>query len=68
MFNVENLAGTLTDCSFVNYVSTVDFACLAERFADFSFDLNGLFTEHVKFLNQQKDCLVTAEILAEFCH
>ena len=54
MFNVENLAGKLTDCSFVNYVTSFDFVCLTETFADFTFDFNGLFTEHVKFVAPAK--------------
>ena len=54
VFNVENLAGKLTDCSFVNYVTSFDFACLTETFADSTFDFNGLFTEQVKFVAQAK--------------
>ena len=54
MFNVENLAGKLTDCSFINYVTSFDFACLTEMFADSTFDFNGLFTEHVKFVAPAK--------------
>ena len=44
----------LTDCSFVNYVISFDFACLTETFADSTFDFNGLFTEHVKFVAPTK--------------
>ena len=54
MFNVENLAGKLPDCSFINYVSSFDFVCLTETFADATFDFNGLFTEHVKFVAPAK--------------
>ena len=54
MFNVENLAGKLSDCSFINYVSSFDLVCLTETFADATFDFNGLFTEHVKFVAPAK--------------
>ena len=54
MFNVENLAGKLPGCSFINYVSSFDFVCLTETFADATFDFNGLFTEHVKFVAPAK--------------
>ena len=54
MFNVENLAGKLPDCSFINYVSSFDFVCLTETFADATSDFNGLFTEHVKFVAPAK--------------
>ena len=67
MFNVENLAGKLTDCSFVSYVTSFNFACLRVKFADSTFNFNGLFTEHLKFVALAKDCLVKAEIPAEFC-
>ena len=40
MFNVENFAGKVTDFSFVNYVTSFDFACLTETFADSTFDFN----------------------------
>ena len=51
MFSVENLAGKLPDCSFINYVSSFDFVCLTETFADATFDFNGLFTDHMKFVS-----------------
>ena len=54
MFNVENLAGKLSDCSFINYGSSFDLVCLTETFADATFDFNGLFTEHVKFVAPAK--------------
>ena len=54
VFSVENLAGKLPDCSFINYVSSFDFVCLTETFADATFDFNGLFTEHVKFVAPAK--------------
>ena len=54
MFDVENLAGKLPDCSFINYLSSFDFVCLTEMFADATFDFNGLFTEHVKFVAPAK--------------
>ena len=45
MFNAENYAGKLTGRSFVNYVTSFDFACLTETLADSTFDFNGLFAE-----------------------
>ena len=47
---MKNLAGKLNDCSLINYVTSFDFACLTETFADSTFDVNGLVTEHVKFV------------------
>ena len=54
MFTVENLAGKLPDCSFINYVSSFDFVCLTETFADATFDFNGLLTDHMKFVAPAK--------------
>ena len=45
MFNGGNLADKLSVCSFVNYVTSFDFACLTETLADSTFDFNGLFAE-----------------------
>ena len=54
VFNVKNVAGKLSDCSFVNYVASIDFACLTETFADSALDFDLLFIEHVKFVAPAK--------------
>ena len=54
VFSVENLAGKLTVLSSIIIISSLDFVCLTETFADAIFDFNGLFTERVKFVASAK--------------
>lgn len=38
----------------MNYLASFDFVCLTETWADESFDFNGIFTEHIKFVAPAK--------------
>ena len=47
---MAGIASKLFDCDWMNYVEQSDFVTLTETFVDNSFDMPGVFCDHVKYV------------------
>ena len=48
---MPGIASKLSDCDWRNYVEQFDFVTLTETFVDNSFDMSGVFCDHIKYVS-----------------